>query len=280
MMAGQAVEEGWLHRILRGAGWNEVVKAGISSVSCYRLSALYGRGVAVILPIIIVIISPYYSMKKCAFIRSIICASLYACGRYADAQKAKKAMSDDYYNIPSNCDFSLVFTGTLSNECTPKLKSMFSSPFTGILINAPEKIVWPNNADFSDYPVGPLVITEGPLRLMLAGLVRLKYNSYNLGSSFGGDVLVVAVDNKTGQTYSGKMPQPDMPMEPDPYPAGPDESNMMSKEDLNALISSGFNLDLVHDLGIPIAEASYSVYATLGEYRSNELIIETEVEKE
>ena len=92
---------------------------------------------------------------------------------------------------------------------------------------------------------------------MLAGLVRLKYNSYNLESSFGEDVLVVAVDNKTGQTYSGKIPQPDMSMEPDPVPLDPDDNIAMSEEDLNSLVSSRFNLDLVHDLGIPIAETSY-----------------------
>jgi hypothetical protein len=58
------------------------------------------------------------------------------------------------------------------------------------------------------------------------------------------------------------MPQPDMLMEPGPYPAGPDESSMMSKKDTNSLISCSFNLDLVHDLGLPIADASYLVNAT------------------
>ncbi len=189
-------------------------------------------------------------------------------------------MSDELYDIPKDCDFNNVFSGTSTNECTPKLKSRYSSPFKGILINTPEKIIWPKNVHVSDYPVGPSGVTEGPLRLMLAGLVRLKYNSYNLESSFGEDVLVVAVDNKTGQTYSGKIPQPDMSMEPDPVPLDPDDNIAMSEEDLNALVSSRFNLDLVHDLGIPIAETSYSVYATLGEYKSNELIIETEISKE
>jgi hypothetical protein len=113
-------------------------------------------------------------MKKYAFLTCIICASLYAYVNFADTQKAQKTMSEDLYNIPSNCDFSLVFTGTLSNECTPKLKSMFSSPFTGILINAPEKIVWPKNEDFGDYPVGPSGVTEGPLRMKSKGMEVLS----------------------------------------------------------------------------------------------------------
>jgi hypothetical protein len=218
-------------------------------------------------------------MKKQTIIIAFIFVSLYACTDIADTQKAQKAMSDDLYEIPTNCNFNDVFTGTDENECSPKLKSRFSSPFTGILINAPKKTVWPKDDNLSNYPVGPLGVTEGPLRLMIAGLVQLKYNSYNLGISFGSDVLVVAVDNKTGQAYSGKIPQPEMLMLPDPYPDGPDESSMMSEAELNELYSSHFNLDLVHDLGIPLAKASYSVYATLGEYKSNELIIVTEVEK-
>ena len=88
-------------------------------------------------------------------------------------------MSDKLYQIPENCDFSKVLNGdTHSNECTPVLDNKFFSKFSGLLINGPKQIIWPKDVDPSDYPVGPWGTSEGPLRLMIAGLVRVKYNKF------------------------------------------------------------------------------------------------------
>ena len=91
-------------------------------------------------------------------------------------------------------------------------------------------------------------------------------------------MLVVAVNQKTAQSYSGKMPRGDF----EPWPKNPkDIPNAPKREDYQeyreSLYNSRFNLDLVHDLGLPIADATYAVYANLGELKSNELVVSTKV---
>lgn len=180
------------------------------------------------------------------------------------------------YTIPENCDFMVISnTDTGDNQCTPKLLDPFFSKFSGVLINGPKEVVWPSSASLADYPPGPFGDTHGPLRLMIAGIVNVKYSTLGLDGDFGENVLLVVVNEHTAQTYTGKMPSPDYA--PAPPPEFPVEEVSYSEETLNSLVSSWFNLDLVHDLGLPIAEATYTVYATLGEYKSNVLTIKTTV---
>ncbi len=186
-------------------------------------------------------------------------------------------MADQLYQIPKDCDFSKVLNGdTHSNECTPILDNKFFSKFSGILINGPEQVVWPKDGNPEDYPVGPWGTSEGPFRLMLAGLVRTEYKTLGLKGEASEEVLLVAVNQKTAKSYSGKMPKPDVDTAPD-FDMGMEEIPL-SEEEQNKLITSYFNFDLVQDLGLPIANASYNVYATLGEMKSNSIIIHTKVE--
>lgn len=187
-------------------------------------------------------------------------------------------MSDDLYEIPDNCDFNEVYNAsTQEYDCSPKLKNKFFSEFSGILINAPKKVVWPSDVSLEDFPPGPLGSTEGPLRLMVAGLVRIQYKTLGLKGDAGESVLLVAVNQKTAVSYSGKMPEPDLETEPD-FDMGIPELPV-SDADKNALLTSHFNFDLVHDLNIPIANATYTVYATLGDLKSNVVTIEATLKK-
>jgi hypothetical protein len=203
----------------------------------------------------------------------ISCVLLCSC-THTSLDNKETAMSEQLYTIPENCDFMSVMNGSQENECSPKLLDEFFSPYSGIIINLPKTIVWPKEASLDDYPPGPYGTTDGPLRLMLAGLIRVKYLTLNLKGDTGKEVLVVAVNQKTAKTYSGKMPSPDFL--PPPFDAQTTEPEM-TEADRNALLTSHFNLDLVHDLGLPITDATYTVYATLGEYKSNTLTIKTSV---
>lgn len=110
---------------------------------------------------------------------------------------------------------------------------------------------------------------------MVAGLVRVQYKMLGLKGEAAEHVLLVAVNKKTAKSYSGRMPQPDVETAPG-FDMGVEEVPATEAEE-NALLNSYFNFDLVHDLGLPIAEASYNVYATLGDLKSNAIVIKTKV---
>ncbi|MES2824574.1 MAG: hypothetical protein V4732_13300 [Pseudomonadota bacterium] len=46
---------------------------------------------------------------------------------------------------------------------------------------------------------------------------------------------------------------------------------------MNSPVANYFNMDLIENLGVPIADATYAVYATLGDFKSNVLTIKTKV---
>ncbi len=109
--------------------------------------------------------------------------------------KGDESMTDELYKIPENCDFNNVFNASSEEyECSPKLKSRYFSKFCGILINAPKQVVWLKNVSLKNYPPGPWGTTEWPLRLMVAGLVRVQYKTLGLNSDTSGDVLLIAVN--------------------------------------------------------------------------------------
>lgn len=187
-------------------------------------------------------------------------------------------MAEMLYDLPQNCDFNLV--ENVSNQefdCSPKLKDKFFSSFSGLLINMPKKVVWPAGVSLSDYPVGPSGDTHGPLRLMVAGLARFSYSMLNASDDISDEVLIVAVNQQSAVTYSGKMPKPDFLDIPPPSADDPDM--MLSEEDKNTLLTSHFNFDLVRDIGIPIESANYIVYAILGEHKSNIITVEAYLDK-
>ena len=188
------------------------------------------------------------------------------------------AVADKLYHLPVDCDFTSIVTNNSENACTPKLNDPHFSEYVGILINGPKEIIWSAEHSLDDYPRNLIGQTEGPLRLMIAGLMRAKYSTLGLRGQFSYQVLVVAVNQNTAQTYSGKMSRGDFEI----YPKKTNMEGVPKRDDYDeyreSLYSSKFNLDLVHDLGIPIADATYTVYATLGEYKSNSLTIKTIVQ--
>ncbi|MET0355125.1 MAG: hypothetical protein ABW044_00030, partial [Cellvibrio sp.] len=133
----------------------------------------------------------------------------------------------------------------------------------------PKEVIWPNQASLPVYFPNLVGQTQGSLRLMIAGLMRAKYSTLGLRGQFSYHVVVVATDQKTGKTYSGKMSRGDFV----PWPSK-DAAELMRtpkradfEEYSESLHSSKFNLDLVRDLGLPITDATYSVDETLVEYK-------------
>lgn len=170
-------------------------------------------------------------------------------------------MLDLLYEIPQNCDFNEIVNGSNQEySCSPKLSDPFFSKFEGMLINAPAEVVWYINTETKQEPTGPWGQTSGSFRLMLAGLINAPYKSLELKGKTSRHVVVIAVNKKTGMAYIGKMPSPNFV----PVPAKIKNLSvrLRSENELNASISDHFNLDLVHDLGLPIADAIYHVYAT------------------
>ncbi|MCP4486771.1 MAG: hypothetical protein GY820_05545 [Gammaproteobacteria bacterium] len=183
-------------------------------------------------------------------------------------------MNEKLYKMPENCDFMKISNLEAGeNECTPVLLDPMFSEFTGLLINGPKQVVWPADVSVSDYPPGPFGDTHGPLRLMIAGLANVEYSTLGLKGDVSSNVLVVAVNQLTAGSYTGKMPEPEFL----PEPAFGINEGSIEEPVQEGVAGSWFNLDLVHDLSLPITEASYTVYATLGDYKSNILTIKTVV---
>jgi hypothetical protein len=182
--------------------------------------------------------------------------------------KIGNSMSD-LYVLPTTCDFMTVGNnGQQSSDCSPKLTDEYSSKFRGLLINGAAEIIWPKNFSLEDIVVMPNGNAEGPLKFMIAGLIKLPYSTLDLQGNFSGRALVVAVNQKTAETYSGRMVpfgfkgvKPNVP------------GFAESQKNIDAI--RYFNIDLVQNLNIPIEGATYTVYATLGDFKSNVLTIKT-----
>ena len=179
------------------------------------------------------------------------------------------------YELPENCDFMDVANNEVMKfDCTPRLIDRFTSTFRGLIINAPREVVWPKetveNAVY--YPSGH---NTSPYRLMVAGLSKLPDSTLNYHKDIVYQIVVVAVNNKTAKSYSGKMTGFGTPS-PSLQPIGGGGSNKPVEEP-DYVRQSYFNIDLVQNLGIPIDDASYSVYATIENYKSNVLQIKTTI---
>ena len=202
-----------------------------------------------------------------------IVLGVVACTSYSDSGETLK--TDTLFELPDDCNFMDVHSGAEQYKCSPKLKDKYFNEFSGILINAPKSVVWPKNASLSDYTAGPSGTSRGPLRLMLTGLTRFNYSEMDLDNEANNQVLVIAVNQKTAKSYAGKM-----------HHANQSDAAILdqgrkiiepNKAEQNRLLTTYFNLDLVHDLNLPIANAHYTVYAMLGEYKSNIIEIETRI---
>ena len=168
--------------------------------------------------------------------------------------------------ILPECNFSELETNTGGkNECSPKsVIEPFDSEFRGIVINGPKEIIWPKGVKPQE--AGPFGSTKGPMRLMIAGYYRLPESTLGLDGEFKNEILFVAVNQVTNSVYSGKILK---------FGTGRIKRGNRPKND-PAGVSGGYaNADLVNICGVPITPATYTVYATLGEYKSNVLTIKT-----
>ncbi|MES2673543.1 MAG: hypothetical protein V4660_04855 [Pseudomonadota bacterium] len=181
-------------------------------------------------------------------------------------------MTNKLYRLPESCDFSMAQnSSTSSHDCSPQLLDSTINPFVGILINAPEEIIWTKDPVTGEY-------ISGKPRLMVSGVVKLKYSYMGFNGNFSIKTLLVAVNKKTAKSYDGKMifpdflPQPKKKFKADIFPI-----TGLSEISLNSPVANYFNIDLIENLGIPIDDATYIVYAILGEFKSNALTIKTKV---
>ena len=174
-----------------------------------------------------------------------------------------KTMSKPLYELPENCDFVKDDEMT----CAPRLSPEYDDVFRGILINGPKVVAWPKDDSPKSYLKGPFGETiRGPFRLYVVVLFTFPYSMSKI--DFPSEILIVAVNQVTRQVYSGRR----RPLAPTPT-AEEEETDDLADD----AIGGYFKVSLVDDVKIPFTNATYTVYATLGEYKSNVLTIQTVV---
>ena len=192
---------------------------------------------------------------------------LASCAQLKEEQK----MNNNFFTLPQNCNFLVTVNNSAkANECSPIIDDAFSNKFKGIVINSARSIEWPKNSDNRNSFVSPNGDTKGPIKFMISGLIQLPKNTLDLDGDFSHNVVVVAVNHQNTKTYSGKMNRSGF-KSPSPIIFNDDESNK------SAITRKYFNVDLIANLDVPLEEATYTVYATLGEFKSNELVVTTKL---
>jgi len=176
-------------------------------------------------------------------------------------------MTNNDYVLPKNCNFNEAENNSTSSfDCTPTLLDPLFSTFRGIIINAPQKTEWPENGDPSEMIVTPNGNSSGPFKLMVSGYLILDISSGEGAIDLAERIILVAVNQKTAQAYSGRMQNTGFRVSPLPDTTAADNHI--------ETVSSSFNIDLFQNLDIPVMSATYNVYATLDEYKSNSMEIE------
>ncbi|SMF57680.1 hypothetical protein SAMN02745866_03711 [Alteromonadaceae bacterium Bs31] len=180
----------------------------------------------------------------------------------------ENTMSSNDYELPQNCDFNEAENNSTSEfACTPKLLDPLFSDFRGIIINAPALSEWPANEDPKQMLVTPNGNSSGPFKAMISGYFILDVATGENAMDLAERVILVAVNQQTAESYSGKM-------ENIGFRESPMAGLPISAENTVETVSSSFNIDLYQNLNIPIAAATYSVYATVDEYKSNTMVVE------
>jgi hypothetical protein len=182
-----------------------------------------------------------------------------------------KTMSEQLYVLPQDCDF---IAGD-ARACAPQLTPRYSNPFRGVLINGPKTVVWPKNDSPDNYTRGPFGGRDGPFQLVVVVLYQLPYLTLGLDGDFRHEITVVVVNQQTDEVYSGRQQRIGF-KGPQPRDFYSEADKKIDKELEKSRISgSYFKFNLADALRLPIINATYTVYATLGEYKSNVLTIKT-----
>lgn len=202
-------------------------------------------------------------MARRGTIRLLIAVLLLAvagCG--ANAGKGKETgIAMEKWHIEPECDFA-AFDATLMDE-TPCSPVIDDPDFEGIVLNAPESVAYTPG----DPPV-PGSDAFADVRVCGTACVDQAYRG--LHGRVHEEILLVAVDSATQQTYSGKM-EPIVNPEERPADLG---GGPVDTEGL--LVESYFNPNLAEVLELPERPAEYLVYAVLGEMKSNTVRIRVE----
>jgi hypothetical protein len=189
----------------------------------------------------------------CLSVTSVACG---ACQRRAETVQAVDAKRSSLMEpkINRDCDFSQVERTYASYPCTPVLTPEHENL---IRINAPEEVAF--------VPRGDRPLNE-KTRFVICGALQMRTETLaELG--IRGDatdaVMLVAVDTKTNQTYSGHIGHLGTP---DPMP-----EDLRTAPVPGYLIGESFNPNLVRSFDLPPVETDYYVHAVLGPFKSNVL---------
>lgn len=187
--------------------------------------------------------------------------------------------NDDLYELPKQCDFNEVGNND-SNEfdCSPKLKNRFTSEFVGLIINTPETVLWPEKVGSNEHQNSFDDSYENPYMFMVAGLAYVPDSTLGLAGDVAYHVSIVAVNQKTAESYIGRMIKVGYSGD-DPDDVFDFDAGEEATQEFDMVRKTYFNIDLVSNAGLPIEEATYSVYAILGDYKSNVMTVKTSIKK-
>jgi len=158
-------------------------------------------------------------------------------------------------NLPSEM-FENIEPGDDENACTPKI----DDNFIGIRINAPDVVYYapgekdPNTGHFA--------------KIMICGIRRFRGDFLSeLRPDVEKKVALVAIDTQLHNVHTSLLIDDD-PDEPDPSPP------QFPKETLEKVyITAWFNINILDYLDLPERPATYNVFVTLKEYKSNVVTI-------
>jgi hypothetical protein len=155
-------------------------------------------------------------------------------------------------SAPDDSAFQDVVPGSFSsNAATPEIDD-FDVDFRGLKLNAPSRVELTRGAAFAHFVV--------------CGVGVFDWNYMDLDGDFLESIVIVAVDSETHQSRSGRMRITENRAAGIPVR----EKLGLSAEDFaNRSVEKYFNPDVGALLELPAAPATYDVYATLGEYKSN-----------
>lgn len=202
-------------------------------------------------------------MIRRGIIRLLVTPLLIAaagCGQNAGEGNETGAIMDKWHVDPE-CDFGQFAAGLMDETtCSPVIDD---PDFQGLVLNAPEQVVFvpgeppiPGSMAFADVRV--------------CGTACFDHGFMGLRGDVIDEILLVAVDSNTQETYSGKMEPVENPEEkPDDLGGGPVETTGL-------LVETYFNPNLAEVLELPERPAEYIVHAVLGESKSNTVRIRVE----
>jgi hypothetical protein len=169
----------------------------------------------------------------------------------------------DKWHVSEECDFSAFAAGLLEETaCSPVIDD---PEFVGIVLNAPERVVYEPGEP-------PVPGSDAFADVRVCGTACVEHGFLGLEGMVQREILLVAVDSATQETYSGRLPGIENAVAPPddlPPGGGPTEG---------LLVESYFNPNLAELLDLPERPAEYIVHAVLGEMKSN--IVRIRVEKQ